>query len=77
MKVWEIIYTQNASEARSIQREFEDKPSHEHAAQQLRDALFQPFIIPETPRNIVENVTVWQLEHLGIKIIDIIEAPAD
>ena len=72
MKLWEIRYTKNGGSTASIQREFDEEPSREHAAQQLRDAQFQPFIIPDTPRDIGEK-TVWQLEKLGVQIIDVVE----
>ena len=72
MKLWEIRYTKNGDETASVQREFVEEPSREQAAQQLRDALFQPFIIPDTPRGI-DDKTVWQLVKLGINIVDVVE----
>ena len=74
MKLWEIRYTQNGGATASIQREFGEEPSREHAAQQLRDALFQPFLIPDTPRDINDK-TVWQLEKLGVHIVELVEIP--
>lgn len=73
MKLWEIQYSKDDGPTESIQREFEEEPSRESAAQQLRNALFQPFIIPDTPRGLSRDITVWQLEKSGVKIIDIIE----
>lgn len=72
MKLWEIRYTQNGGAVASIQREFAEEPTREHAAVVLRDALFQPFIIPPTPREI-DNKTVWQLESRGVHIVDVVE----
>ena len=74
MILWEIMYTQNGGAIESIQREFTEAPSREYAAQQLRNTLFQPFIIPDTPRSI-DDKTVWQLEKLGVKIVDIVVVP--
>lgn len=74
VKIWEIQYTQNGGATASIQCESGEKPSREHAAQQLRDALFQPFLIPDTTRDINDK-TVWQLEKLGVHIVDIVEIP--
>lgn len=72
MKYWKIQYSQSSNATNSIQCEFSEMPSREHAAQLLRDVLFNPFIIPDTPRGIAEK-TVWQLEQYGVRIHNIIE----
>lgn len=72
MAIWEIRYN-GPKEPGLIQREFNEEPSRELAAQWVRDALFPVgFLIPDTPRGIADK-TVWQLEQQGIRIVEIVE----
>lgn len=72
MKSWELQYTKNEGAIESLSFEFEEKPSRNMAAIQLRNKLF-PTLIVDVPKHITSDVTEWQLGTKGIKLIDIIE----